>query len=86
MENVEVEYDNNHACTGVVLACEETGRTIATFWHYEDAEEAMEKINQYNHLVSALQKVLDDAEIGTVPKSHLNHIEGLLREYGFNEL
>ena len=39
VEQVELERNNKHACTGVVMACEETGRTIASFWHEEDAEE-----------------------------------------------
>ncbi len=32
-------------------------------------------------LEKALQKVLDDSEIGIVPKSHLDHIQKLLKTY-----
>lgn len=34
--------------------------------------------NYINELEKALQKVLDDNEIGVVPRSHLDHIQKLL--------
>ncbi len=55
IEKVELERNNKHACTGLVMSCEETGRTIASFWHDYDAEDAMLKINKHDQLVKALK-------------------------------
>ena len=41
-------------------------------WDYQQYE-----IDEYR---KALQKVIDDSYIGVVPKSHLNHIEELLKK------
>jgi len=54
MEKVEFETDGVHVCSGQVLSCEDTGRTIASFWSYEDAEDAVSKINAHDELIEAL--------------------------------
>ena len=52
IEKVELELNNsNHACTGHVMTCDDTGRTIASFWHEDDAQDAVMKINNHDKLV-----------------------------------
>ena len=55
IEKVELELNSGHACTGHVLACNETGRTIGSFWHEDDAGDAAMKINNHDDLIAALR-------------------------------
>lgn len=52
------------------------------YQNYEEVEDEAEAcaINMHDELVDALQKVVDDTEIGVVPRSHLDRIEKLLRK------
>ena len=56
IEKVEVEAGKSHACTGYVMCCEETGRTIASFWHEDDAQDVMSKVNGHGKLVNMLEQ------------------------------
>ena len=74
IDNVELETGNDHACTGVVMSCSETGRTIASFWHVEDADDAAIKLNTHDQHVARI------AELECLIKSY-KHAADRLTQY-----
>ena len=45
---VSIERSKDHACTGFVLYCKDTERSIASFWSESDAENAEYAINSHD--------------------------------------
>ena len=52
MSKVDIDYNvKDHACTGYVMSCSDTGRTIASFWSESDINGASDAINNHDRLV-----------------------------------
>lgn len=60
MENINldvgIEYNKEHACTGFVLYCKDTERSIASFWSEADADKAVITINSYDQHIELITK------------------------------
>lgn len=61
--NVGVESNHEHSCKGYVLYCEETERSIASFWHEHDAENAELAINSYDQHVEIISRQSEEIKI-----------------------
>lgn len=54
--DVGIECNKEHACTGVVLYCKDTERSIASFWSESDADKTATAINDYDRHIKLIAK------------------------------
>lgn len=69
---VSIERSKDHACTGFVLYCKDTERSIASFWSESDAEKAEDAINSYDANQAIISKQAEQI------KSYKNQIAKII--------
>lgn len=60
---VSIERSKDHSCTGFILYCKDTERSIASFWNESDAENAEIAINSYNANQALISKQAEHIKV-----------------------